>query len=313
MPRAQIETGAVIGTGMMGPGIAGALALGGVRTVILSRSEEGAARGLKKALAQLALLEENGLAQTQQAKELLSASARLEETVAGAGIVIESAPENMEFKQDLFARLDAIAPPDAVLASNTSGLSITAIASKCKRPERVMTTHFWNPPHLMPLVEIVCGEKTDLALAEEVKQLLVKCGKVPVLVRKDRPGQLGNRMQMALVREAINIVQEGIADAGDVDLAVKTGFGMRLPVYGVLEHQDIVGLDLGCSVVDYVTRDLNNEPGMPRLARELLAQGHLGVKTGKGYYDWSKKDAEAIKARRDKFLLEFLKRWKPGE
>ena len=313
MPRAQIETGAVIGSGMMGPGIAGALALGGVRTVILSRTEEGAARGLKKALAQLALLEENGLAQTQQAKELLSASARLEETVAGAGIVIESAPENMEFKQDLFARLDAIALPDAVLASNTSGLSITAIASKCKRPERVMTTHFWNPPHLMPLVEIVCGEKTDLALAEEVKQLLVKCGKVPVLVRKDRPGQLGNRMQMALVREAINIVQEGIADAGDVDLAVKTGFGMRLPVYGVLEHQDIVGLDLGCSVVDYVTRDLNNEPGMPRLARELLAQGHLGVKTGKGYYDWSKKDAEAIKARRDKFLLEFLKRWKPGE
>ena len=269
----------------MGPGIAGALALGGVRTVILSRSEEGAARGLKKALAQLALLEENGLAQTQQAKELLSAS----------------------------ARLDAIALPDAVLASNTSGLSITAIASKCKRPERVMTTHFWNPPHLMPLVEIVCGEKTDPALAEEVKQLLVKCGKVPVLVRKDRPGQLGNRMQMALVREAINIVQEGIADAADVDLAVKTGFGMRLPVYGVLEHQDIVGLDLGCSVVDYVTRDLNNEPGMPRLARELLAQGHLGVKTGKGYYDWSKKDAEAIKARRDKFLLEFLKNWKPGE
>jgi 3-hydroxybutyryl-CoA dehydrogenase len=312
MPRAQIETGAVIGTGMMGPGIAGALAMGGMRAVILSRTEEGAARGLRAALAQLALLEENGLAQTQQAKELLSASARLEETVAGAGIVIESAPENMELKQHLFARLDAIAPSDAVLASNTSCLSITAIASKCKRPERVMATHFWNPPHLMPLVEIVCGEKTDLALAEEVKQLLVKCGKVPVLVKKDRPGQIGNRMQMALVREAISIVQEGIADAGDVDLAVKTGFGLRLPVYGVLEHQDIVGLDLGCSVVDYVTRDLNNEPGVPRLARELLAQGHLGVKTGKGYYDWSKKDAEAIKARRDTFLLEFLKRWKPG-
>lgn len=306
-------TGAVIGTGMMGPGIALNLALGGVRSVILSRTEEGAAKGLRAALAQLWLLEENGLADTSWARENISASAGLKAAVADADIVVESAPESMEFKQDLFAYLDKIVKPGAVLASSTSGLSISAIASKCARPERVLTTHFWNPPHLMPLVEIVCGEKTDPELALAVKELLARCGKVPVLVKKDRPGQLGNRMQMALVREAVNIVQEGIAAAEDVDLAVKTGFGMRLPVYGVLEHQDIVGLDLGCTVVDYVTRDLNNEPGAPRLMRELIARGDLGVKTGQGFYDWKKKDAAAVKARRDQFLLEFLKRWKPGE
>jgi 3-hydroxybutyryl-CoA dehydrogenase len=194
-----------------------------------------------------------------------------------------------------------------VLASNTSGLSITAIASRCARPERVLTTHFWNPPHLMPLVEIVKGERTSEAAVEQVRQLLVRCGKTPVVVKKDTPGQLGNRLQMALVREAVNIVERGIADAEAVDLAAKTGFGLRLPVYGILEHQDMVGLDLGIRVVDYVTRDLNNEPGAPRLMREMVERGDLGVKTGRGFYDWSKKDPEAVKARRDSFVLEFLK------
>src|SRR5204863_5511398 len=124
-----------------------------------------------------------------------------DETVARADLVVESAPENMEFKQNLFAHLDSIAKPNAVLTSNTSGMSITAIASRCSRPERVLTTHFWNPPHLMPLVEIVKGEKTSDQIASAVRDLLASCSKVPVVVKKDRPGQLGNRLQMALVRE----------------------------------------------------------------------------------------------------------------
>ena len=148
-------TAAVIGTGMMGPGIAGTLALGGVKATILSRNPETARKGLESALRQLLLLEENGLAgaaQAARAAELLDASDAFDAVVAAADIVIESAPENMEFKQNLFAHMDAIAKAGAVLASNTSGLSITAIASRCTRPERVLTTHFWNPPHLMPLV-----------------------------------------------------------------------------------------------------------------------------------------------------------------
>ena len=213
----------------------------------------------------------------------------------------------MAFKQDLFAQLDALAKPDAVLATNTSGLSITAIASRCKRPERAMTTHFWNPPHLMPLVEIVRGEKTDPAIAEEVRQLLVHCGKVPVIVKRDTPGQLGNRLQMALVREAVHIVQEGIADVEDVDLAARSGFGLRLPMYGIFEHQDMVGLDMAKSILDYVATDLNCEQRAPQQMQDLVAQGNLGVKTGKGFYDWSVKSADAVKARRDQFVLQVLK------
>ena len=306
----QFESATVIGTGMMGPGIAMTLALGGVRTTLLSRREESARQGVKKALDQLTLLAENGLAeagQAMEARKLLTGSSEFDPAIAGADLVVESALEKMEFKKELFARMDGLAKPAAALASNTSGLSITEIASRCSRPERVLTTHFWNPPHLMPLVEIVRGEKTSVAVAESVRDLLAACGKTPVVVKKDTPGQLGNRLQMALVREAVHIVQEGIADVEAVDLAAKTGFGLRLPVYGILEHQDMVGLDLGTLVVDYVTQDLNNEPGIPRLMREMLDRGEMGVKAGKGFYDWSRKDAEAVKARRDRFVVEFLK------
>ncbi len=308
----RFANAAVIGTGMMGPGIALTLALGGVRATILSRNRENALQGLEKAWAQTRLLEENGLASADRAaraRDLLGASTAFDETVARADLVIESAPEDMAFKQELFARMDGLSGPDAVLASNTSGLSITAIASACRHPERVLTTHFWNPPHLMPLVEIVLGERTSPETGGAVRDLLSACGKTPVVVKKDRPGQLGNRLQMALVREAVNIVAEGIASVEDVDLAAKNGFGLRLPVYGIFEHQDMVGLDMCLAIIDYVARDLNNEPKAPEFYHRMVARGELGVKTGKGFYDWSKKDAAAVRALRDRFVLEFLQKW----
>ena len=310
MAATQFKKAAVIGTGMMGPGIAGALALGGVEAVIVSRTVESAAKGLEKACAQLKLLRNEGLVSPEdsaRAQGLLSSSADLPAAARDADIVIESAPEDMDFKKKFFADLENVVSSSCVLATNTSGLSITEIASACRNPERVMTTHFWNPPHLMPLVEIVLGAKTDRALAESVRDLLVRCGKTPVMVKKDRPGQLGNRLQMALVREAANIVAEGIAEVEDVDLAARTGFGLRLPAYGILEHQDMVGLDMGCRIVDYVVRDLNNEPRAPQIYFDKVARGELGVKTGKGFYDWSVKSAEEVRARRDGFLIEYLR------
>jgi 3-hydroxybutyryl-CoA dehydrogenase len=310
MSKSRFQTAAVIGSGMMGPGIAGTLALGGVRATILSRTEEGAKRGLEIACHQIYLLEEHGLVEpgcAARARQLLDATVEFDATVSRVDLVIESAPENMEFKQKLFAHMDSIAKTDAVLASNTSGLSITAIAAHCFRPERVLTTHFWNPPHLMPLVEIVKGEKTSAEIALSIQELLAHCGKTAVMVKKDRPGQLGNRLQMALVREAVNIVAEGIADVEDVDLAARTGFGLRLPAYGIFEHQDMVGLDLGLSIVDYVSHDLYNGTNAPALFRSKVAADELGVKTGKGFYDWSNKSADEVRARRDSFLLEYLK------
>ncbi|HSB14786.1 MAG TPA: 3-hydroxyacyl-CoA dehydrogenase family protein [Bryobacteraceae bacterium] len=310
MGEIRFESAAVIGTGMMGPGIAVTLALGGLRVAIVSRTQDGAVAGLEKASEQVRLLEENALLtsdRVEQLRDTLSATANFDETVAGADLVVESGPENMEFKQELFKRMESLVPPSSVLASNTSSLSITAVASKCRHPERVLTTHFWNPPHLMPLVEIVKGEQTPDEVARAVRDLLAACGKVPVMVRKDRPGQLGNRLQMALWREAVNIVQEGIADAADVDLAAKLGFGIRLPVYGIFEHADAVGLDMVHGIMDYTAKDLYNQPQAPPLMKELVARRDLGVKTGRGFYDWSKKDIKAVLKLRDRFVLEFLK------
>ncbi|MFN0170666.1 MAG: 3-hydroxyacyl-CoA dehydrogenase family protein [Bryobacteraceae bacterium] len=309
----KFDTAAVIGSGMMGPGIALTLALGGVRSTILSRTEENAAAGLRKAHDQIDLLEANDLVEgprAGRAHDLMDASTEFDRVIANVDLVIESAPENMEFKQDLFARMDALVSPPAILASNTSGLSITAVASRCRHPERVLTAHFWNPPHLMPLVELVKGERTDPNALTALRDLLAHCGKVPVVVNKDRPGQLGNRMQMALVREAVNIVAEGIASVEDVDTAARCGFGLRLPVYGVLEHQDMVGIDMGFSIVDYVSKDLFNEPHAPPLMKQKLEAGELGVKTGKGFYDWSVKSAPEVRARRDAFVLDCLKRFR---
>ena len=301
---------AVLGTGMMGPGIALTLALGGLPTTLVSRTLQGAENGLAKARWLGAGLASSGLAaaaDTDRALALIAASADLDAAAASSGLVVESLPEDMEFKQQLFARLDAVVRPETVLASNTSGLSITAIASRCARPERVLTTHFWNPPHLMPLVEIVQGERTANHVVESVRALLAACGKTPVVVKKDRPGQLGNRLQMALVREAAHIVAEGIADVEAVDTVARNGFGLRLPAYGIFEHQDIAGLDLGMAVLDYVARDLYSEPRAPEIMREKVRRGDLGARTGKGFYDWSVKSADEVRARRDAFVIEVLR------
>jgi len=301
---------AVIGTGMMGPGIAMTLTLGGVEAVIPGRTEESAAKGLATARRQLDLLAAHGLATAEQAayaEANLRASTELEEEAAGADIVIESGPEDLGWKQEMFDKLDRWTRPECLLTSNTSGLSITAIAARCARPERVMTTHFWNPPHLMPLVEVVMGEKTSAELAGRVRDLLRACGKAPVVVKKDTPGQLGNRMHMALIREAAHIVSEGIADAEEVDMAARMSFGLRLPMYGLLEHMDIVGLDMSKGILEYVATDLYNGVEAPARYRELVAGGDLGAKTGRGFYDWSVKSADEARARRDGFVLQMLK------
>jgi 3-hydroxybutyryl-CoA dehydrogenase len=170
----------------------------------------------------------------------------------------------------------------------------------------VLTAHYWNPPHLVPLVEIVKGQRTSDHAVDAVRDLLTACRKTPVVVQQDRPGQLGNRLQMALLREAVHILSEGIADAAAIDAVIRNGLGIRMPAYGTLEHMDIAGLDLAMSVLDYVAPDLCREAAAPAYLRSRVAQGELGAKSGRGFYDWSTKDAEEVRARRDAFLIRVL-------
>jgi len=310
MSSPPISTAVVIGTGMMGPGISLVLALGGVSTTLVSRTSEGAARGLESVRVQAAVLLGNQLADAETVSGALarvSASTALEPAAASAGLVIESGPEDLAYKQALFEQLDRVSPPTALLASNTSSLSITQIARGCQYRNRIMTAHFWNPPLLVPLVEIVCGEDTNAPFADDLRRLLAACGKVPVMVRKDRPGQLGNRLQVAMIREAAHMVAEGIATAEDVDLAIQNGLGLRFPAYGLLTHQDNVGLDLTLAVNAYVSPDLYRSPEPPPYLSQLVARGDLGVKTGQGFFDWTQRSAEDAKAKRDQFLIDFLR------
>jgi 3-hydroxybutyryl-CoA dehydrogenase len=311
----EVRRVAVAGTGMMGPGIAATFALAGHEAIIVSRTPENAAKGVATAQSLITKLAENGLADPAAARTALtrfSPSANPVEAARSVQLFVESIAENLAIKQDYFARLDAAAP-DTVLCSNTSGISITEIAAKCGKPERIMTTHFWNPPYLMPLVEVVVGRRTDLKIAEGVVALLRSCGKVPVLVRKDVPGQLGNRIQHAMIRECMYIVAEGIATPEDVDLAVKAGVGLRFPTYGVFEHADMVGLELVKAVQEYVVPDLSKVQGASPIHNEKIAKGELGVKAGKGFLDWPPGKAEQVRARRDAFLMEFLRLEKAGK
>jgi 3-hydroxybutyryl-CoA dehydrogenase len=310
-----ISSAAVLGTGMMGPGIAAVLAAGGLESTIVSRSVAGAAKGLDQARKHIRVLLDNELISSdvaRQATEHLTTSTDRDEAAARVDLFIESGPEDLAWKQTLFASLDAVSRPGTILASNTSGLSLTAIAERTAHPERVLTTHFWNPPHLIPLVEIVKGAKTESAVANTIRTLLEHCGKTPVVIHKDRPGQLGNRLQMALLREAAYIVGEGIASAEDVDLVLKRAIGLRYPAYGLLEHLDIVGLDLVSAVCAYVGRDLYAEPTPPPYLEALIKDGKTGAQAGQGFLPWTEGKADAAKARRDSFLLNFLRSERKG-
>jgi 3-hydroxybutyryl-CoA dehydrogenase len=311
----DIRNVAIGGTGMMGPGIAATFALARRWVTIVSRTRENAERAVATAKSLIEQLAVNDLAERQQsedAKTRLVPSADLEATVRDAQFVLETIPEDLALKQEYFARLDR-ASPEAILCSNTSGISITAIAAKTSRPERILTAHWWNPAHLVPVVDVVMGERTSLRVAEQAVAFLRECGKIPILVRKDRRGQMTNRIQQAMIRECVNVVQEGLATPEDVDLAVKMSIGLRLPVYGVFEHADMVGLDLVKAVQDYVVPDLSTAPHAGKLHQEKVAKGELGVKSGRGFLEWTPEKAQAVRNRRDAFLIQFLRWQKEGK
>jgi 3-hydroxybutyryl-CoA dehydrogenase len=305
------KTIAIVGAGMMGSGIAAMAALAKRKAVLVDTSLEKAEQGLQKGFACIAELLENGLISmeaAESAKANMTVADTVEHAVRGASVVIEAIVELLEPKRKLFAELDNLLAADVPILSNTSGLRITDIASDVRRhPERTMTAHFWLPAHLVPLVEVVMWEKTDEAMALSAKEELTAWGKSPVLVRRDLPGQLANRIFQAVIREAANIVSTGLASAEDVDTAIKMGMGIRFPVWGPLEHVDAVGLDLCLSVQETVLPAISKDESNA-LMRELVAQGHLGHKSGQGIYDWTEKDMGALMEKRNAFIIYALKK-----
>lgn len=302
----------IIGSGMMGAGIAAVSALAGNETILADQTLDQAEKGKAvcvKHINELAVNELVRPGQAEKAKKLLVCTGSWEQGVCGAELVIEAIYEKLEKKQELFELLDNCLPKTVPILSNTSGLRITDIAKKVKKfPERTLTAHFWFPAHLVPLVEVVMWEKTDISIAEKVRDILASWNKAPVIVKKDLPGQLANRILQAVIRESVNIVSMGLASAEDVDTAVKMGMGIRFPVWGPLEHIDAVGLDLAESVQNTVLPEISNRQCAGTYLKDLIREGNLGHKTGKGIYDWSVKSMEELAERRNEFIIYALKK-----
>jgi len=287
---------AVIGGGLMGHGIA----------LTFSRAEQYVAvtdpnpdmlRTVPERVSQsMALL---GASETEIARALrrIELCETVQAAVSDAQYVFEAAPEKLELKQSIFAEVGSHAPDHAVLASNTSVIQITRIMGNLRLRHRALGTHWWNPPHMIPLVEVVKTEWTDTKLAQDMVDLLADAGKTPVMVEKDVPGFIGNRLQHALWREAISLVENGICTAEAIDDVVKASFGRRLAVLGPLENADLVGIELTQDIHRQILFDLDNRPDPSPLLQELLDSGRTGMASGQGLRSWADGDLDATKAR----------------
>jgi len=283
----NIETVAVIGAGTMGHGIAQVCAMAGCTT----RLNDVGAEQVEAGLARIAANLDKGIARGKVDPDLkdgtlarLSGTTSIDEAVTGADLVIEAAPETLGLKREIFAKVTRVVGEDAILGTNTSSLSITDIAAEVPNPSRVIGLHFFNPVHIMKLLEIVAGAETSEAVSERMRAFAERIGKQPIVV-KDAPGFATSRLGLVIGLEAIRMVEQGVASAEDIDKAMTLGYGFPM---GPLKLTDLVGLDVRLSIAEYLASKLEQgqhfEP--PQLLRDMVAAGKLGKKSGQGFYEW---------------------------
>ncbi|MEP3275556.1 MAG: 3-hydroxyacyl-CoA dehydrogenase family protein [Stappiaceae bacterium] len=287
---------AVLGAGLMGHGIALTFAKAGHQVRVYDAfpagldALPGRVRDSLKALG----IEDT---QAEEAIARISQQPELPDCVRDADYVFEAAPEKPELKRALFVEVEQHAPEKAVFASNTSVIPITSIMSELKSRERALGTHWWNPPHMIPLVEVIRTEWTADAAMVDMVDLLGSVGKTPVRVEKDVAGFIGNRLQHAMWREAISLVEQGVCSAADIDTVVNASFGRRLSVLGPMANADLVGTDLTLDIHDNVLAELDNRPAPSPYLRDLVEAGKLGMKSGEGFQNWTPEDADAVRQR----------------
>lgn len=287
---------AVIGGGLMGHGIGLTMARAGHKVAISDPVQDTRLTLLSRMMDSLKSI---GVTDEELPAIMgrVTVHETLEEAAFNADIVFEAAPEKLDLKRSIFGALEACVPEHCILASNTSVIQISKIMSDLKTRDRALGTHWWNPPHMIPLVEIVKTEWTDAAHADSMMGLLSEAGKTPVMVEKDVPGFIGNRLQHALWREAISLVENGICRAEAVDTVIKSSFGRRLAVLGPLENADLVGTDLSLDIHENVLFDLESRKGPSPYLQQLVKDGKLGMKSGEGFQKWTDEQADEVRER----------------
>jgi 3-hydroxybutyryl-CoA dehydrogenase len=297
---------AVVGGGLMGAGIAQVFIAAGHHVTVFEPSAEARNSIRERVAADLRLLN-----RAESLADAVVTTSDLAQAVAEADYVTEAGPEKLEVKQSIFAQLVALCPPTAILASNTSVIPIHRIAAGLPTSERILGTHWWNPPALIPLVEVVQTAQTSAATVRWVMELLTSVGKSPAHIVKDVPGFVANRLQHALWREAIAMVREGVCDAATLDACVKNSFGLRLAVLGPLENADLVGLDLTLDIHRTIIPELNRDSQPNPLLEELVAAGNLGFRSGVGFRNWSQPEMDDLRRRLKTHLLRAQRRGPP--
>lgn len=298
----------ICGAGMMGKNIAFVMASNpDYQVALYDIYPTDVEAGIRTNTKQLV---EKGVISEEELKERLSrisfTSDIDSELVSSADFVIEAVFEDMNIKQETFAKLEARCSKETIFCTNSSVMSPSQISEKLEHRERFAGTHFWNPGHLIPLVEVVKSDATSDETAQTVMDVLRSAGKKPVLCKKDVPGFIANRMQHALWREAISIVENGIADAATVDEAVRYSFGLRLPQLGPMENADMVGTDLTYNIHDYILKDLEDSHEPSKLLTELKDAGKIGFKTGEGFQAWTKEQTAQSAADLNEYLIRML-------
>ncbi|MES2872614.1 MAG: 3-hydroxyacyl-CoA dehydrogenase family protein [Bacteroidota bacterium] len=300
----------VIGSGTMGHTIALSAAWAGINVNMYGLTESDTGAGIDAIRKKLAGLVANNLIKPDEAGEILSnieLTTSIDNAIKGASFIIECIPEDLVLKNNLFNQLDLNCGPDVILASNTSGLRLSDIARGTRHPHRILITHFWNPAHLVPLVEVLRSPVTADDVYERTILLLKLMGKKPIEVKKEVPGLVGNRLQFALFREAQYLLDQGIASKEDIDAAVTFGIGRRLAITGPLMSADMGGLDVFDAVSNNLFKNLcNAEDSFPAL-RGLVDKKKFGDKSGEGYYKWNRRLSSKMNNLREKYLIEFIK------
>jgi 3-hydroxyacyl-CoA dehydrogenase len=306
----QIERVAVLGAGTMGNGIALWFAKAGLHVRMQDMKPEFLDRARliqENTLKAMAAGEAVAEGDIDRILGRIRPTTDLTEAVRDADFVLEAVPEDLELKRKTFAEVEGTAPPGIPLASNTSGISIGRIAEGVKDPARIVGMHWWNPPHVVRVIEIVRGEKTGEAALQATKDLVVRIGKKPVVCQKDVPGFLGNRILYALLREALYCYELGIGTAEDIDTMVREAFALKLAFMGPMALLDLAGLDIYHNVAQYLNGNLCSGAEVSPTVAEMVKQGALGLKWGKGFYDYSKVSIPELARRRGQQMAELLK------
>jgi len=301
----------IIGSGTMGSSIALNFARSGLDVDLFDISDQALERGFSLIQTALGTLAGNGLTAKNDVPAILSrvrGTTDLGSAAADTAFVIECAPENLEIKQRVFRQLEAHFPNDTIFASNTSSLGPTRIASVLSWRNRFVAANFWNPAHLLPLVEIMPGEETSEETVQFTREILKRIGKEPVVLSREIPGYIGNRLQFALLREALYLVDSGIASKEDVDRAVKFGIGRRLGETGPLETADLGGTHVFAAICESLFSELCSSRDVSPTLLDAVRRGDLGYSTGRGLYEWPPEKLEQIQKDRQETLIEWLKK-----